>query len=88
MTPSPMRSTEPHSSRRTKIIAAALAAILLTGVALMAIVQGGANRGWFVTHGWFNDINARQQQSEQARRQQIVNDLKALGQEMHNNQGR
>ena len=77
MEPSPMRSTEPRSSKRTKVIAGTLAAILLTGVALVAIVQGEANRGWL------SSINARQQRSEEARRQKTVSDLKALGQGLH-----
>jgi len=33
-----------------------------------------------------NDIAGRQHQAEKARRQQTVNDLRELGQEMHNNQ--
>ncbi len=68
-----------------KVIAAPLAAILLIGIAFMAIVQSVANRGGVANQGWLNDINVRQQRSEDARRQKIVNDLKALGQEMHNN---
>jgi hypothetical protein len=80
-----MRSTRPLSSKRTKVIAAALAAILLIGIACMAIVQSVANRGGVANQGWLNGINVRQQRSEDARRQKIVNDLKALGREMHNN---
>ncbi len=81
MESSPMRSTKPLSSKRVKVIAA----ILLIGIAFMAIVQSAANRGGVANQGWLNDINVRQQRSEDASRQKTVNDLKALGREMHNN---
>ena len=67
-----------------KVIVAALAAMTFIGVASMAIVKSVANRGGGANRGWLNDINVRQQRSEDARRQKVVNDLKALGREMHN----